>query len=73
MVATKVDPQLLNDHKPGSRVTDEASTASPHPAQFVASCAVAPLKWACPFEVPGVAVPKAPLVIVVKSGAEIPV
>jgi len=30
-VATKTSPQLLKDQRPGSKVTVDATTASPHP------------------------------------------
>ena len=30
-VATRTEPQLFNDHKPGSKVISDALTASPHP------------------------------------------
>ena len=66
-VAISCCPKLSNDQLAGSSITAEVPEAVPHPVKFCASVTVAPLECACPFEVPGVAVPLAPLVIPVKS------
>ena len=66
IVATKTWPKLLNDHSPGSSVIVDADTALPKPAHKVASWTVVLVEWAWPFDVPGVAVPDAPLVILKK-------
>ena len=73
IVATNTWPKLLNDHKPGSNIIWEACTALPKPVKFEASVTVAPFEWAWPFDVPAVAVPKAPLVIPVKVFVPFPV
>ena len=42
IVATNTSPKLLKDQSPGSSVTVDASTASPHPLKSVALVTVAP-------------------------------
>jgi hypothetical protein len=42
IVATNTSPKLLNDHRPGSSVTVDASTAFPHPVKSVAFVTTAP-------------------------------
>ena len=37
IVATNTSPKLLKDHRPGSRVTSDARTASPQSVKLVAS------------------------------------
>ena len=67
IVAIRTCPKLSSDHNPGSSVTVAALTALPKLVKSVALDTVAPLLCACPLDVPNVAVPKAPLVIPVKS------
>ena len=73
IVAIRTCPKLSRLQRPGSSTTVDAFTALPNPEKFVAFVTVAPLLCACPFDVPTVAVPFAPLVIPVKSLELIPV
>jgi hypothetical protein len=67
IVAINTCPKLSSDHSPGSSVTVAALTALPKLVKSVALDTVSPLLCACPLDVPNVAVPRAPLVIPVRS------
>ena len=73
IVATKTSPKEFKDQRPGSSVTVDAKTALPNPVKSVALVTVAASLCAWPFDVPAVAVPKAPLVIPVNSLPTTPV